>query len=993
MRRLLSPRSLPLAALVLALALVPRSGWSQDCTYQPTDPAYDAQIKANTTLPNFSTELVDHVPSDSCVPSPDQFFGHIIGAPNVLDNVEKTNEYLRLLASKSKRVKVFSIGRSEEGHEMVMAAVSDEATIADLDHYRDITAKLADPRGLSEADAQALIRQGKPMYWAAGSIHSTETGSPEMLMELAYRLAVEETPFIQTIRKNAIILITPQTETDGRDRDVELYMHSKAHPGEATPALIWWGHYVDHDNNRDGLTLSLDLSKNLMRTFLAWHPTVMHDLHESEPYLYIQTGTGPYNPWLDPMDIDEWQSMAYYEIDNLTKRNVIGVWTHGFFDGWGPNYMLYVAIGHNAIGRFYETQGNGGADTRQITTPAADTTREWYRPNPPLATVLWSARDNANLEESGLLFGMYNMASNAQEFLSDFYLKSKRSVAKATTEGPAAWVFPAGDTRPGAQAWLLDVLQLQGVEVSKATEAFTAADQSFPVGSYIIRMDQPYSREADMLLDRQYYNPTDPPPYDDTGWTMGDLANVKTVRVQDPAILKVAMTRVTDPVAAPSGVSGAGSVFLVNNNADANLASFRYRLASTPMQAAEAPFDAAGHHFRAGSFIITGANADAIAGAARDTGVTVIAADAAPNVPMHELAHPRIALMHNWQNTQQDGWYRIAMDRLHIPYTYIADTKVRVTPNLKDSFDVLILPPMGGSLASMINGIAMRGNPIAWKNTPDMPDLAPPGLDSTDDIRGGLGLSGIVNIEQFVNDGGLLIAVGPSMVIATDTGMAEGVSTAEPPAGLDVRGDVLQAEVSDANSPIAYGYDPPATLQDNYGLLDVYYSQGLMIAAGGGRGGRGGGGRGAGAGPERASGTGGPDDRDVIQTRPYDLEYPPEGSGGRGGGAGGGFGGRGGGVPPAIPPRVVVRLSTTPNDLLVSGLLAGAQSIAGTPLVVDSVHGKGHVVLFAANPMWRNETTGELALVFNAMMNYQHLDVGRSAAGRGGRGRGRGGDR
>ena len=973
---------------------------AQQCTTRD-DAEYTAQIKKYTTLPNFSTELTDHLPFSSCVDAPDKFLGHIIGAPNVLDKIETIDAYMRHLESQSKRVKVFDIGKSEEGRETIMVAVSDEATIANLDHFRDITAKLADPRGLSSTAADALIAQGKPMYWASGSIHSTETGSPEMLMELAYRLAVEDTPFIRNIRDHSIVLITPATEVDGRDRDVELYMHHKTHPDDPTPGLVWWGHYVDHDNNRDGLTLSLDLSRNMMNAFLQWHPTVLHDLHESEPYLYIQTGTGPYNPWLDPLEIAEWQRMAYYEIDNLTKRGVIGVWTHGFFDGWGPNYMLYVAIGHNAVGRFYETQGNGGADTRVITTPPASTSREWYRPNPPLPRVNWSARDNIDMQESAILFGMSNVATNAQEFLRDFYLKSKRSIEKATTEGPAAWVFPANDPRPGLQARLIQQLQLQGVEISRATESFRASgtvpggsnaatSREFPAGSYIVRMDQPYSREADMLLGQEYYNPTDPPPYDDTGWTMGALANVETVRVPDPAILKVGMTKVAGDVTAPGGIEGTGGVLAIDANADPNIAAFRYRLASTPMKVAEKSFTAGGKTFAAGSVIITGANHDEVANAAKAAGVTAVSLAAAPSVAMHDLEAARIAVVHNWQSTQQDGWYRVSMDQLKIPYSYIADTYLRVTPNLRDRYDVIILPPLGGTLASMINGLAMTGKPIPWKNTADMPDLDPPGLDSTDDMRGGLGLDGIDHLEKFVAAGGLLVAVGPSMAVATDTGMAAGVSTRPPtqggPGGLNARGDVIRAEISDANSPIAYGYGHD---------LDVYYSTGLLLAAGGGggRGGFGGGGRGGAAGAgQRASGIGSLTDPDVIQTRPSNEELFKESMGtDKGDDAENGANqnpagpGRGGAAGPA--PRTIVRFVPDAKNLLLSGLLSGGEAIAGQPLVVDARHGEGHILLFAGNPIWRNETSGEFALLFNAAMNYNHLDAGAAVPGaRGGRG-------
>src|SRR5260370_4301761 len=179
------------------------------------------------------------------------------------------------------------------------------------------------------------------------------------------------------------------------------------------------------------------------------------------------TCTGPYNAWLDAIVISELQEMAYHEIEEMTKRGVIGVWTHGFYDGWAPNYLLSIANSHNSIGRFYETFGNGGADTRVRMLRPPDTNREWYRPNPPLPKVKWSARDNTNMQESAILFGMNNVASNGHKFLSTFYLNSKRSVEKARAEGPAAWVLPADDPRPAEQASLLNLFQLQGVELQR----------------------------------------------------------------------------------------------------------------------------------------------------------------------------------------------------------------------------------------------------------------------------------------------------------------------------------------------------------------------------------------------------------------------------------------------------------------------------------------------------------------------------------------------
>src|SRR5215469_262095 len=987
-----------LSLFLFSLSAAAQSG---PCTVA-NDPEYGKKIKEFTTESYFSTELVDHLAVSSCVPPPDAFLHHIIGAPDVLDYTKDINAYFRLLASKSPRVKVWSIGSSEEGREMLVVAVSEESNLGNLERYKTITAKLADPRGLSEDEAQKLIAEGKPMYWADGSIHSPETGAPEMLMELAYRLAVEDTPFIRKIRQDSIVLITPIVETDGHDRVVDIYMQHKKHPDEPPYPLTWWGHYVAHDNNRDNLGITLALSRNMLKAFLDWHPTVMHDLHESVPYLYIMTGTGPYNAWLDPIVISEWQEMAYHEIEEMTKRGVIGVWTHGFYDGWAPNYLLSIANSHNSIGRFYETFGNGGADTRVRILHAEDTRREWYRPNPPLPKVKWSARDNINMQESAILFGMNNVASNGAQFLNNFYLKSKRAIAKARTEGPAAWVFPADDPRPAEQAALLNLLRLQGVEVQriekefrvpaaessremasqgdKATEKAAAksegaareerkpADTVIPAGSYVVRMDQPYSRLADMALDTQYYSSRDPRSYDDTGWTLGALRNVKTIRVADGGILDTAMRKV-EKIDVPGGIDGQGKIFLIRHNTDNGLATLRFRLAGVPMEAAEDSFEADGLKFNAGTFIVRNPDRARWEKLAGELGIRVHATNANPRVATHSVSAPRIAILHNWQNTQNDGWYRIAFDELRVPYSYVADTWVRETPALREKFDVLILAPMGGvgvaGLSSVIRGFTMRGSPQPWKNSDETPNLVAPGLDSTDDIRGGLGYQGIANLERFVREGGLLIAVQNSAGIPVLGGMTEMVNVAEA-RSMQAPGSVVLSTVDDKKSPITYGYDDK---------LYVYFHQGPVITVGGNFGG---------PAPEegpgaRSSGRGSPSDPDVIQARSY---TPPEKPEKRTPHQQELY------VPEDLPdfvrwtipptdqqPRVVLRFGPE-KELLLSGMITGANEIAEKPAVVDVPHGKGHVVLFAGNPMWRAETSGSYFLVFNSSLNYDHLNAG-----------------
>jgi hypothetical protein len=954
-------RPIRIAALATLAAL------SVPC--QPLDDAYTQKIREYTTDPMFLTELVDHLPASPKVPTPEKILGYAAGAPDKLTYAKEIHHYMREVAKATPRVRVTPIGLSEEGREMILVLVSDEANLAKIGRFRDITAQLADPRALTAAAAEKLIAEGLVVYWVTGAIHSTETGAPEMLMELVYRLAVAETPLIQTIRKNAIVMVTPVVEVDGRERQVDLYRWRKANPGKPAPSLMYWGKYVAHDNNRDGMALSLALSRNITATFMQYHPQVVHDLHESIPFLYVSTGQGPYNAWLDPIALNEWQTLAWHEVEEMTRRGVPGVWTWGFYDGWGANYMMTVAHGHNSIGRFYETYGNGGADTRDRIVAPGQTTRAWYRQNPPLPRVKWSHRNNVNLQQSALLLALNYAARHRETYLRNFWLKGKRSVEKPRNEGPAAYVIGRAE-RPHEAASLMRLLQMHGVEIHTLNAEAEAGGRKFPAQSYVVRMDQPYSRMGDMLLDRQYYNPADTPPYDDTGWTLSALRNLQSTRVKDVKFLDAPMSKLASPAAPPAGaVEGEGAVYALNHNADRVLARFRFGLASVKMHAAEDAFEAAGKKFNAGSMLIradenSGLKA-VLAKAAAEYGLVFTSLPEMPKVPTHPLAAPRIALVHTWLSTQTVGWFRLALDNLKIPYTYISDQKLRETPSLRDLYDVIVFGPVPGASQRVVNGLPRRGQPVPWDDSIGPHVAVSP--DKTADIRGGMGLDGLLNVERFVEQGGLFITIAGNSTIPVDYGLVDGVTVTQP-RELRTRGSVLESVVADRKSPVAYGYGERLPVHFNQGpLLEV--SQFAGLAGGGGGGGLGG--QPAG----RPSGRGGPGDPDVPQGRPISPPAPS--------------------TPPGQPPsemveamrnylptpaerpRVILRFAPE-GELLVSGMLAGGRELAGKAAAVSVPKGKGHYLLFAINPMWREQTHGSVMLVLNAAMNFSHLGAGRA---------------
>lgn len=331
------------------------------------DTAYERQIRERTSDPRFLPESVASLPRHTIIPSPLEHFGTIIGAPGVMHRTAEVHGYYHALAETTPRLRIETLGRSEDGRDLVLVVIADERTMSRLDHYRGQLARLADPRALPAEQVDAVVSDAKPVYYLQAGLHSPEMGSPEVMMELAYRLVASDEPAIRNIRENVITLINPVAEPDGRDRQVDWYhRYSKARTewDDGFPrSSPYWGRYVYHDNNRDGLQVSQALTQAIFDAYYTWHPTVMLDLHESVPLLYISTGTGPYNETIDPITIGEWQILANHDLTSLTAQGLPGVFTWAFYDGWWPGYAIWVANNHNTIGRFYETFGNAGANT------------------------------------------------------------------------------------------------------------------------------------------------------------------------------------------------------------------------------------------------------------------------------------------------------------------------------------------------------------------------------------------------------------------------------------------------------------------------------------------------------------------------------------------------------------------------------------------------------------------------------------------------------
>jgi hypothetical protein len=1026
-----------LVAAATAGVLSTSPAHAQAARPQAIDAAYTAKIKEYLTDPRITTELVDHLPASATVPSPLKFFGRIVGTPGELTYARDIHRYMKAVADAAPaRAKYMSIGKSEEGRDMIVMIISDEETIRNLNTYKGYLAELTDPRKTTEARARQLMNVAKPVYYLTSGMHSTETGGPEMLMELAYRLVVDNSDMYQNIRKNVITMITPVIEVDGREKIVDnCYMQANLGYGPGQP---YWGKYVQHDNNRDGMGQFLALTRNVEKLGLEWHPTVLHDLHEQQTLLYASTGTGPYNEQLDPITVNEWWTLAENDVLEMTKRGVPGVWTYGFYDGWVPNYMFYVVHAHNATGRFYEVMsynttgcigapgtpqsarrqavrdsiaaaqpqptgdaggrggrgggagaggGRGGRGGYTTPVPIDSVTRvlggsnyaqsrEWFRPNPTPDDIRWGQRANTNIQESAILFALKHFAHNKHNYLENYWIKNRNAVNKGKYAKVKAWVIPAGQNAPANVAESVNELLDQGLEFHTANQDFTIDGIQVKKGDYIVRGDQPFRTVGDIYFSIQNYPTTNPSPYDDTGWTYQMMRNMVITEIGDTRIHEQPMTKVTGHVTAPGGIIGQGSTVIIDHAGDNNLMTFRFRFPTVKMEAVEAGFDAAGHKFGPGSFVVRNANRAQLEPALKELGLTGYVAEVPAGIKTHDLDVPRIGYIHSWTRTQDEGWVRAALDYYKVPYTYFGENAVHTMGRLRDKFDVILWPHGGAVGTEPPTG----GQKIPYRRSAEYTALGYP--DSTDDTRGGLGRSGMKLLYDFVKDGGTIITEGGTSAIfadSTQTGLPAlpGVKNVRSP-GLVDRGTILRNVINDMTSPIVYGLE--------INQLPVYFSGGAVLDVG----------------------------IPVMAETPaqgkVDATRPGARAGGRGGfGGAGGAGGRGGApsvyqntqpmatwvphavweplaqwpTPPAIStpvnggPRVVMTFPSSYQDLLLSGVMQGGEILSNKATVVDEPIGQGHLVMFAIRPFWRWQTQGTFILGFNSIMNWNDLSAGK----------------
>lgn len=958
------PRRAPIRATIatgLLILAMPSWGAGQASVQtrdpaQKQDPTFEKAYREWLPNPRLGSPLVDHLPLVDGIPTPRDVLGYHIGIPKRLTYYADQLRYYRALAAATPRVQVETIGRSDEGRELVVVWVSSEANLARLAQNRQNLAKLADPRGRSEAELAELIRTSKPHYHLMAGLHSGETGPSEMVMELVYRLATETSSIVAQIRENLIVSVTPAADADGRDRNVDWFHRNlelglpvtfqpppppprdtarigpppPLPPSKSTPPVPYWGRYAYHDNNRD-INLVLVQMRALADWYFTAYPPIMHDLHESLPLLYSYSGAAPQNPNLDPLLFAELPWFANFELAQMTKFGMPGVYTHAFMDGWSPGYLGSIAYNHNGLMRMYETQSGRDLDDPATAKAKADSAkakadsakakgdtvaratppprpqspiptgrggaqeREWYRgiPIDKDDSAKFTRRANANYMQTGVLSALQLASMFPATILENFLVKTRNSIEEGRTKAPFGFVIPVQRDMTRVTE-LVNILRTQRIEVGVAGKAFKIDTVTYPAGSYLIKRNQPYGRLAKNLLEKQQFPDARLTTYDDSGWTMGLAMNVEVVEVADSAILAVPVAPVDKASAVGRSVGAGTAALAVAHHGSNNMISFRYRLRSVPMRVAQRSFTAEGVEFPAGSLIVTDPGQVAAARAvATDLGLTSAALGAPPAVASHDADPPRIAVYSQWAGTQNLGWYRLTFDKFGVPFDLIYKEQL-AQGGLRDKYDVILIAEQ--NLSRPVALQPPSDKPVPYRKTDKYQFLGMYG--ESDDVTGGFGQRGVDAFAEFLERGGTLLAVGEAARLPIDFGWAGTVERVAVP-GLVAQRPLVQGQILKPEHPVFYGF------KDR--ILPIKYVGGQPLKVG----------------------TANEDD-------------------------------------------VLARYVGGASSVL-SGLMTGADSLRHRPFAIDvqrARHGQGRVILFANNPIYRWQNHGEFGMIFNALLNW-----------------------
>ncbi len=740
------------------------------------------------------------------ITSPEEVFGFAPGTDRKLADWKDLVGYYRKLAVQSDRVRLEELGKTMEGRPFVMLTVSAPENLAHLAEYKSIVTKLSDPRTTSPDEAKSLIAKGKTVMIITFNIHSTEIASAQTAAAFAYRMASSNDPDVLNTLKNVILLLIPSQNPDGEQLVVDWYKKTLGTPSEGSSPPVLYAKYVGHDDNRDWVGLTQLETQHTAKVINEWHPQILYDLHQQgadAPRLFLPPWVDPIDPNVDPLLVFSMNALGMRTAHDVASTGKTGVLVHGVYDFWSP-LRDYISL-HNGLRILTESASANLATPIEVPFDKLGTgigydakVSAWNYPNPWKGGT-WHLGDIVAYQMDALASLTRSAANDRVQFLSDFYTISDHAVHPAS--GPYAYVVSPHQIDPVMTFRLVKTLRDAGVEIQQATAPFDAGGKSYPAGSYIVALNQPYRNFAKTVLERQAYPdireyPGGPPqrPYDVAGTTLPLFYGVDAVAVEEKFTAQTRQLDTIPPVQGhvePGGAAG----YTLEDTSNSSL----YALFSLVGEGVKA-YRLTGPDYAKGTIYIPaqeGAEAK-LEAAAKKFAVTFKPAREDVKGDALAVKTPRIGLYKSWVASLDEGWTRFVLDTNGVPYKTVVDADIR-KGNLNAQFDAIILPDNPASaILTGSSGGAGRGGPNRL-TYPPVPA----------EYQGGLGSDGTAALKTFVEAGGTIITNNHASTVyarkdnPTFTNALEGVSSKQ----FYCPGSILEVAV-DTSNPIAFGSTP-----------------------------------------------------------------------------------------------------------------------------------------------------------------------------------------
>jgi hypothetical protein len=728
------------------------------------------------------------------IPNPEQYFGFRIGSDGRLATFDKMVPYFKLIADRSNRVDYAEPGRTTLGNPYSMLTISSKKNLDNLDRLVEINKRLADPRGLSPTDAEALAREGKPFYYVQAGIHSNEVGNSQAMLEIAHRLATEHSPYIDNILDKAVILMVPAQNPDGL-KLVNDYFNATAGTNYARTYPDLYQKYTGHDDNRDWFMFTQAESKLMVSIQNKYHPQAFQDAHQAgtgAPRMFTPPYLSPYDPNIDPITVQQTNDMGMAMQRGMTSAGMKGVGWGQTYDYWTPSRQYQVYHGASRLlteaasvrDLAYPQIGDGPLGSQVSDTNFIE----------PYDSNKWTLRQIVDYTSQTFYSGVDELANDGYNWLKDFY---KVGVKATTRSDIYAYVIPAGQRDPQAVKDTLDILRTGAVEIRQATAEFTAGGKAYPKGSYVIYMAQPYSGFAKTLLEVQHYPqllqyPGGPPqrPYDVTAQTLPMLLGFQADLVQSQfSVPTTLLDKITPPAVTMPAEPGAGGAYVLGPESyGVYQIVAKLQSQGIPTFRSAAQFTDGGRTYPAGTFIIppTAPARSELQSQSKATGIPVYTIADVPAIDGVQLKPgTRIGLLKP-PNNIPSGWLMWMFDQYKVDYQIV---EAKDYQNLAGKFDAIMMPE-GVSRNSIVTGLNAARYPQEWS------------------WAFGVGETGWNQLHDFVTNGGTLVSFGT------------GSATAQQLLGLPMEsvlpssssvfygpGSLLSQEI-DANDPAAWGMTP-----------------------------------------------------------------------------------------------------------------------------------------------------------------------------------------